>query len=100
MDLRQQYQNMSLETLEATLAGGKLSPSEESICKEVILVRGYADIESKREAKRARKKGSYSWDGFLATKTGGCSPFYHIHDPLGYIHQPGDRIAVEGEAEI
>jgi len=36
MELRQQYQNMSLETLEATLAGGKLSPSEESICKEVI----------------------------------------------------------------
>ncbi len=36
MDLRQQYRNMSLDILNATLERGKLSEEEERICREVI----------------------------------------------------------------
>ena len=36
MDLRQQYRNMSLDILNATLERGKLSEEEAQICREVI----------------------------------------------------------------
>ena len=69
---------------------------------KVVFPQGYRmDCqEMERKAKEIERKGGYSWNRFLATTTGGCTPFSSLSDPLGYIAQPGEIRVFDGEVEI